>query len=267
MNGIIKWIAPLLSLILLSGCGDSGQVASKDQPQLLIYCGITMVNPVKEIANLLEPELGVRFLITQGGSEDLYQSLKAAQKGDIYLPGSASYRKRHLEEGLLGEYVSVGYNQSALFVQKDNPLKLSASLEHLRNPGLRVVIGDANSGSVGREAKNLLEQAGIYEEVRKNAIFLSTDSRNTNNALKNGEADIAINWRATGFFSENRDFVTVLDLPRDVAKPKELQMNLLSFSGHPEKARAFMQFAASEPGQAIFRKYGFLDNRLQADVQ
>ena len=37
-------------------------------------------------------------------------------------------------------------------------------------------------------------------------------------------------------------------------------MNLLTFSKHPELALKFMDYAASEEGQAVFRAYGFLDN-------
>ena len=55
----------------------------------------------------------------------------------------------------------------------------------------------------------------------------------------------------------------VIDLDPEQAKPKKLLLNLLSFSKHPEIARRFMEVAASEQGQAIMRKYGFLDNQMK----
>ena len=266
---MFTWFKKLLFLsaatLTLVSCGDSNNTVNNEKPSLLIYCGITMVNPVKEIAGILESQLGVRFLISQGGSEDLYQSLKAAGKGDLYLPGSASYRKKHIDEGLLGEFVHVGYNQAALFVKKGNPLGLDADLKHLVNSQYKVVIGDPGSGSIGRETKRILDQAGIFEEVKKNAVYMATDSRNINYALTSNDAELSLNWRATGFFDENRNQISVIDLPAEVAKPKKLLMNLLVFSKYPEQARAFMEYAASEKGQAIFRKHGFLDNQLKSD--
>ena len=263
----LLWLAWFTVAIFFSGCSnEQSAVSEAKKPQMLIYCGITMVNPIKEIAARLEPELGVEFIITQGGSEDLYQSLNIARKGDIYLPGSASYRERHLDEGLLGDFVHVGYNKAALFVAKGNPLGLNDDLGQLHNSDYKVVVGDPDSGSIGRETFKILEAAGIAEQVRDNAVHLSTDSRALNYSLLENYADIIINWRATGFFPENRPYIDIIDLPDDVAIPKKLVLNQLTFSQYPEQVKHFMTFAASPEGQAIFRKHGFLDKTMQFDM-
>ncbi len=250
----------LLLVMLLAGC--DGEPAKESQPpQLLIYCGITMAHPIKEIAAIVEREKHVRILITQGGSEDLYRSLALSQKGDLYLPGSASYRKRHLEEGLLGDYVEVGYNQLAMMVHKGNPRNIGNDLNELLRKDIAVVIGNADSGSVGRESKRVLEAAGIYDQVLDNTVYLTTDSRNLNRALREQEADVILNWRATAFFDENREDMEVIELDPKLATPKQLLLNQLVFTGYPELSRYFMDYAASAEGQAVFRKYGFLDNQ------
>ncbi|MBF0247184.1 MAG: molybdate ABC transporter substrate-binding protein [Alphaproteobacteria bacterium] len=250
--------------VLLSACGDQKETPAV-LPEMLIYCGITMAHPMKEIAQNMEQELGVKILINQGGSEDLYQSLKASQKGDLYLPGSASYRERHMEEGLLGDFVHVGYNQAAMIVPRGNPKGLTADITLLTKPEYKVVIVNPDSGSIGRETKKILDDAGIYQAVLDNATYLTTDSRNLNQALKQGDADVSINWRATAFFAENKPHIQQLDLDPAVAKPKKLVLNLLTFSKIQDKARRFMEYASSPEGQAIFRKYGFLDNTMKGD--
>ncbi|MET0066942.1 MAG: substrate-binding domain-containing protein [Candidatus Thiodiazotropha sp.] len=252
----------ILLFTLLAGC-DMEPDKEPQAPQLLIYCGITMAHPIKEIAAIVEKQKNVKILITQGGSEDLYRSLALSHKGDLYLPGSASYRKRHIEEGLLGGYVEVGYNQLAMMVRKGNPRKLKNDLKELLRKDIAVVIGNADSGSVGRESKRVLEAAGIYDQVLDNTVYLTTDSRNLNRALREHEADVILNWRATAFFDENREAMEVIDLDPKLAAPKQLLLNQLVFSGYPEESRYFMEFAASDEGQAIFRKYGFLDNQTR----
>lgn len=252
----------LLVVPWLTGCEQASQSASP-MPELLVYCGITMAHPIQEIAHLVEQEKKVRIVITQGGSEDLYKSLAASRKGDLYLPGSASYRKRHLDEGLLGDAAHVGYNQIAMIVKKGNPKNIQGDLNSLTSPDFGVVIGNAETGSVGRESKRVLDQLGIYQQVMENAVYLTTDSRNLNRALREGDADVILNWRATAFFEENQAQMQVLDLDPALAKPKKLLLNKLSFSSHPEVANYFMELAASQRGQAIFRKYGFLDNSHQ----
>ena len=250
---------------LLSGCGETTEESETAIKKLLVYCGITMVKPMTEIARIIEKEQDCEITLTQGGSEDLYQSLKASGRGDLYLPGSASYRKRHLEEGLLGEFTHVGFNQAAMVVAKGNPKGVKADLRELLREDLSVVICNPESGSIGRETKRMLTEAGIYDEVFTRATYLTTDSRNLNNALKSGEADLIVNWRATAFFEENAPLMDVIDLPPAIVKPKKLLINLLKFSEHPDIARRMMEYAGSEKGQEIFRRHGFLDNRTQVD--
>lgn len=257
-----KLLLNLLLLPLLVAC-DMGTGSDKAKPELLVYCGITMAHPISEIAAIVEKEKGAKIVITQGGSEDLYKSLSASRKGDLYLPGSASYINRHMEEGLLGDYVHIGYNQAAIIVKKGNPHGFVNDLNQLTRKDISVVIGNANTGSIGRESKRILDKMGIYHPVLENTVFLTTDSRNLNRALREDEADIILNWRATAFFEENREYMETIDLDPELAKPKRLLLIQLVFSKHPEISRYFMELAASPKGQAIFRKYGFFDNSTQ----
>jgi molybdate transport system substrate-binding protein len=231
------------------------------EPEMLLYCGITMVKPMSEIAQLFEKRNKLKIRIAQGGSEDLYQSAKSSGQGDWYLPGEPSYLDKHQSEGILGEFVNVGYNQMALVVPKGNPKKVQPDPRELLRKDLRVILGNAESGSVGQASKNVLDPLGIYPKVVKAAVFLSPDSRSLMNAMRRDEADLTLNWRATGFFPENVARFDLIDLDAKIAKPQALLLILLKSSSDTTQARAFMTLAAADEGQAIFRKYGFLDNR------
>lgn len=231
-----------------------------DEPGLLLYCGITMVRPMTELARQFEQTEKIKITISQGGSEDLYQSAKKSRLGDLYLPGEPSYRSKHLAEGLLGDYKVVGYNQMALVVAKGNPKKVRPELKELLRKDLVTLLGNAVSGSVGQESKNMLDAAGIYPKVVSKAAMLMPDSRALNLAMKRGEGDIALNWRATVFFPDNVEHLEAIDLPAKIAPPQALLLNQLTSSKNPAMARKFVDFVASPSGQAVFRKYGFLDN-------
>jgi molybdate transport system substrate-binding protein len=235
--------------------------AAPAKPEMLIYCGITMIRPMTEIARAYEQREPIRIVLAQGGSEDLYQSLKKSGVGDLYLPGEPTYRSKYLAEGLLGEVVTVGYNQLAIMAKKGNPKHIKGDVRELLRNDVTTIIGNAESGSVGKETRDVLTAAGIYSQVLDASIYLAPDSRGLNNAMKNGEADAILNWRATGFFPDNARFVEVIDLNPKLAPPQALLLNLLTFSKYKEQAKRFMQFTAGEEGQAIFRKYGFLDNK------
>ena len=236
-------------------------LAQPARTELLLYCGITMLRPMTEIAQNFEKRETVKITIAQGGSEDLYQSAKRSGVGDWYLPGEPSYREKHLAEGLFGDHVVVGYNQMALMVQEGNPKQIKPDPRELLRKDVVAILGNAESGSVGQEAKNILDRLGIYPQVIKSVAFLVPDSRSLVSAMKKGDGDVALNWRATAFFADNAAKLDAIDLDPKIARLQPLLLIQLKSSRHAELAKRFMDYAAGSEGQAIFRKYGFLDNK------
>ncbi|RUM40304.1 MAG: molybdenum ABC transporter substrate-binding protein, partial [Desulfocapsa sp.] len=78
-------------------------------------------------------------------------------------------------------------------------------------------------------------------------------------AIRNQEADLVLNWKATAFLPENRALIDVLPLDAGLAPRRPLILGLLNYSQHKTIARRFLEFAQSAQGQEIFRRYGFLD--------
>lgn len=228
--------------------------------ELLFYIGITMVKPVNELAMNFEKENNCKISILQGGSQDLYDSAKSSQIGDLYLPGSVSYRDKYLKDGLLLDGKFVGYNKLSLVVKKGNPKNIKASLDELINENLNVVLGNEESGSVGLASKKLLKKFGLYEKAISNAIYLVPDSRNLMNSIKNSEADLILNWNATTFWDDNKEFADALVLDDEYSQKSKLVFNLLSTSKNKDLSRKFMDYASSKEGREIFKKYGFLDD-------
>ena len=265
-----KWFRSLLllfSFVFISGCEQSPLSSAKPEPQLTIYSGITMVKPLMILTKEFEKQHNISIEIKQGASGYLYNTLKVERSGDIYFPGSDSYRIKNKAEGLLTDYVLVGYNRLALEVLKGNPKNLTADLNQLTNPQLSVVLSSPESGSVGKNAKMLLDSVGITQAVYQNVTYFTTDSHRIYTAIKNGDADIALNWYATTQWPDHKPYVDAILLPENLAKPKRLELNLLSFSKNLELAKAFMAFASSEHGLQVFADYGFFTpSELQEQV-
>lgn len=257
--GLRRRVAYLMFMLAMFAAAP----AVRAQPTLLVYCGITMVRPVTELAQRFERREKVRIAISQGGSEDLYQSARKSRMGDLYLPGEPSYRDMHLAEGLLGDFRVVGYNQMAIVVPKGNPKRVGPALSELLRKDLVLILGNAESGSVGQESKRMLDAARLYPQAITRAAFLMPDSRALNLVMRRGEADVTLNWRATTRFPDNESHLDAVDLDPKVAPPQALLLMMLTFSTNQALARKFMDFVASEEGQAVFRRYGFLDNAMR----
>ena len=249
----------LLRLNLITFFIFSGNLVAASKPTLLFYCGITMVKPMVEISKIIEKKHNCTIKIVQGGSLDLYRSLTYSKQGDLYLPGSDSYRKAHLKDGLLldGEYI--GFNKVAIFVRKGNPLKIK-NLDSVINENIAVILCDPKSGSIGKATKKLLAKykgEDFFYDAYDLAVELGSDSRNLNKAIIDKRADMSINWRATAFWDENKNFIDIVDIDSRYAPRKKLVLNLLKFSKYPKIAKAFMKFASSPDGIKIMKKYGF----------
>lgn len=246
-----------LMILILLPLGSWGQ----QKPTLILYCGITMVKPITEIAHIIEKKFNCKINISQGGSQDLYDALKYSQKGDLYLPGSNSYREKNLKDGYLLEGVEIGYNQAAIIVPKNNPKDI-LSVDNFIKEEFASILANTQSGSIGRMTKQILIKAkgeSFYQHAYDNAAQIGSDSRNLNYALINKEADMTINWKATALWEENRDYLDVVPLDESISPKKKLVINLLSFSQHPHIAKELMHFAQSKEGQKIMKKYGFFD--------
>ena len=257
-GSLILAVHLLSGALLFGGCGGDDDAGVRKK-ELLIYCGITMIRPMSEVARVIEDQEDCRIIITKGGSGNLLKSIKTNNVGDLYLPGSDSYIKTCLKEGLVFETVFVGYNKAAIMVQKGNPKGISADLDNLADKKYYVVIGNPNSGSIGKETKKILVKKGIFEKVIDNARHLTTDSKDLVSVLKNKEADLVINWYATATWPESEPFVDVLPIDEKYCTKKKLVIGLLNTSKYPEIARKFMEYASSEKGRNLFKKYGLYE--------
>ena len=246
----------LIILILISTT-----LFANSKDELLFYVGITMVKPVSELTKEFEKANNCSIKILQGGSHDLYSSIKSSKIGDLYLPGSVSYRNKFLKEGLLLDGKFVGFNKLSLIVKKGNPKNIKASLDELTNENLNVVLGNSESSSVGRASKNVLVKFDLYKKAILNSVSLGSDSRNLIEAIKTDKADLILNWYATSFWEGNKNFVDAIELEEKYSAKSKLVFNLLSTSKNPELSKKFMEYAASKEGRAVFKKYGFLTNQ------
>lgn len=236
-----------------------GSAACAGDFTLLIYCGVTMSQPVAELADEFMQAEGCQIELKTGGSGNLLNELVSVKRGDLFLPGSDSYVKKADKKGLVADQGLVGYNKAAMMVRKGNPKSIPATLDSLANPDYRVVIGNPKSGSIGKETGKILKKKGNYDAVVENAMELATASKTLMTMLKEDQADLVVNWFATSTWEGNAEKVDVLPIPSEFAAKKKLVLSVLSFSENQELASKFLQYAMSDHGRDVFNKYGLYD--------
>lgn len=246
-------------IVGLSGCSSEGEKSSsgKSDKELLVFCGITMIDPVQELMDIFSKEHGVRTMMSYGGSADLMKSIILNKTGDIYFPGNKSFIDEGEQKDIILDSKQVGVNQAAFLVTKGNPKGLTGDIKELLRSDLHIAIGHPELGSIGKEARRILQAAGIYDEVVEKAAMLQPDSRTLTKVLLEEKVDVVLNWKAVRFIPENKDKMDVVPIKNEAAPAHPLVMAVTTYSADPDIARAFLELCNSERGRVVFENYGF----------
>jgi molybdate transport system substrate-binding protein len=103
---MLRIIILFVVVTLISSCSSSkSPTPEKKHIDLIIYSGITMVRPLNELIKEFEAKNKVNIELKQGASGYLYQAIKTEKKGDIFFPGSDSYRLKNKHDSLLKDHV------------------------------------------------------------------------------------------------------------------------------------------------------------------
>nr|WP_321512830.1 molybdate ABC transporter substrate-binding protein [uncultured Pseudodesulfovibrio sp.] len=259
MHSIRKSVLGLVALFLfflvaMTGCQNNTE-STQQRKTLVVFCGATMISPMMELARVFEQTHNVIVEMSYGGSQDLAKSIEVNQLGDIFIPGFKEFVDIMKVKGHVVDTEQVGQNELAIFVAKDNPKGLTGDLAQLVDPTLAVVIGHEDLGSVGKESKKVLSAQNIYESVVRNTVFMASDSKGLSLAIREGKADLVLNWKAVARLKGNVDSMEAI--PIEGVVPRPLVMASLAHSANPELAKSFLQFSASPEGRAVFERFGF----------
>jgi len=257
---VLIGIAIIVCFIISCNSFNNHKNKQNEKPELLIYCGITMINPMLEIAEYVEKEKNCKISITKGGSGNLLNAIKINKIGDLYLPGAYSYIQQCKDEGLIDMNELVGYNVAAIIVPEGNPMNIGGDPIVFANSKYKTIFADPNSGSIGRMAAAIFEKRGVKNDALFNALRLSTDSKDITNAIINGEADIGLNWCVTTHWKENEDKIDGIKIDEKYAPQKKLVLARLVYSKHREIAEFFIKIATDSIGKQIFYNYGFINH-------
>ncbi len=128
-----------------------------------------------------------------------------------------------------------------------------ASIDDLRRPEIkRVAIANPETAPYGRAAKQALERAGLWDEL-KPKVVQAESVRQALQFVQTGNAEAGLVGKAIADVPEVRT-VTVDDA---LYAPLIQALGILSAAKSQPKAAAFSEFLLSDAGQAILARYGF----------
>ena len=247
---ILVILVALAGWILLAPISGSAQ----DPASLMVYSGAGMRKPMDEIGAVYQKRFGTKIQYNYAGSNALLSQMELTRQGDAYMPGATMYIEIASEKGLVGYKTPIAYHVPVITVPKGNPANVKG-LEDLIRPEVKIVCGDPKVAAIGKIGNKILEKNGIKEAFWKKDVDTTATMNELIIYIAMGQADAAINWWDTVKSVEKID---VVEIPKEKNLIKVIPIGVTTFSEHPDAARKFVDFCASDEGKAIFQKHGFV---------
>ena len=246
--------AAAVAATVLAGCGE-GQAG---RTPLRVFAASSLTEAFQEMAEAFEaayPRIDVVPVFA--GSQVLRLQIEQGARADVF----ASADQRHLEAlaraGLVtGSRVFAG-NELVVIVPRDNPAAIAAFADLPR--ARRLVIGTEHVPA-GAYARAALKRAATRHGADFEAAVLGSVASEESNVrlarakVELGVADAAIVYRTDAVPGR----VRVIPLPRGVNVRADYLMGTVTGTANPAGAELWLDFAASQAGQDILTRRGFL---------
>jgi len=261
-------LALLLAAAAAFACGCTGTAVDTpenvDMPELLVYCGAGMREPMDEIASVFTERTGIPINFVFGGSNTLLTQMELTGMGDVYMPGATAYFEAARGKGLVREEHRIVYHVPVIAVPKGNPANIT-SLADMTKPGVRVALGENPGTAIGQLTDNLLKKNNILDDVEKNLVTRSGTVNELLVYISMEQADVGIIWEDL-YVPEKMDMIYI---PNAENLVKIVPIGVLVSSEHPDEAEQFTAFVISDEGKEIFIRHGFITypSEIYAEIE
>jgi len=257
----LKFLVGIICIVIVAtGSIVAYSMATRPSPQktILAFCGAASKPVMEEAAQTFEKETGIKVELTLGGSGTMLSQMKISKIGDLYIPGSDDYMLRAIKDGIVdSKTVKVlAYLIPAIIVQEGNPKNIK-SLEDLAKPGITVGIADPESVCVGEYAVNILKYNNLWDDVEKNIVVHAESCDKTAVLIYLKQVDVVIGWRDFANWDPEKADAVLIN-PEKIPKIASIPGGISTYSENKVEAEKFLNFLASQSGQEIFRKYGYI---------
>jgi molybdate transport system substrate-binding protein len=244
--------AVALSGLLVASCGNDSDGETGATGDLVVFAASSLTEAFTEMGDAFTatyPDATVTFNFA--GSGDLVTQITEGAPADVFVSADDSNMTKLTEAGLEGgDPVVIARNTFQIIVEPGNPTGI-AGVADLADPELIVVLC-ADTVPCGKGAATILENAGVAVTPKS----LEDKVKGVVTKVTAGEADAGIVFvtdvKAAGDRAEG------VDIAADVNVISNYPIVVTKDAPNPDTAQAFVDFVASDAGQAILVKYGFL---------
>lgn len=245
--------------LVAAGAAVLGRAApARLQPRALaltVFAAADLAFALREIAARFERTHDTKVTLVLGSTGLLAQQIAHGAPADVFFAANESFVDDLVRRGAIISATRALYAQGriVLATRTDRGLRIT-DLAQLADPRVRrLAIANPQHAPYGKAAEEALRAAGVWTAVRSRLVF-GENIRHTLQFLETGAVDAAI--VALSLAAVPGIDATLIDAA--LHAPLNQVAGVVTWSAHPERARAFLQYVNGPEGRPIMKRYGFL---------
>jgi len=212
-----------------------------------------------ELAGAFEKKTGRHIDLTFADSASLFSQIRKGDAFDAFFPADISEVRRLSSSGVTMGLSVTEYARNGLVLCVSPMVPVEFPREHplapLKDKSIaHIAIPDPHRTPSGRAAVEAMKAAHVYEEIERRKLWVGDGISQTAQHVQEGAADVALlpvtaecsSWGARA-----------IPIPPNLYRPIAMGAAVVTRSKHHQETYAFLRFAASPAGTAIFSRYGF----------
>ena len=215
-----------------------------------------VITDLIKVFKTTHPQIKVQVIL--GSSGKLTAQIKYGAPYQIFMSADMKYPQVLYTERL-AELEPVVYVQGSLAILSTKKRNYCAEIFVLKDPNIhKIAIANPKTAPYGIAAKEALENAKLYEELKKKFVYGESVSQTV--AYATTATDIGIVAKSALFSPQMAHFKEAIhwtDVDEQLYTPIDQGMVILKEGRGNSEVKAFYDFILSDEAKNIFKKFGY----------
>ena len=256
----------LLTCTLALGLTTTPAVGAAPPDRLDVAVTDSLCPVLSEAADQFLAENAIQLRLICKSSERLAKGLPGqAARADYFISASRHWMEYAVNQGVANrtEITELWANRLVVAVPADSPLTIQSLDGLLSEAAVQVILGDPGTAPSGRYAKQAMENAGIWEQIRP-----KISSRNNAALAARGLAAAAGDTVGLLYATDVGPGLRILfEVPEALHSPIRYYGAPVRGTPRPAAVESLTRFLTSESAARIFRQHGFRVCVVPADAE
>jgi molybdate transport system substrate-binding protein len=223
-----------------------------DQPKLTVAAAANLTDVFREAGQAYSAETGVKVVFSYGSTAPLAQQIENGAPFDLFAAADTEHVDELVSSGNLTADSRAVYASGQLALW--SPTVAVHDLKDLERPEIRfIAVAQPELAPYGRASVEALKRSGLWDKVESKIVYAASISQ-ARQLADSGNADVTF----TAYSLVLHDRGTVLKVERELYRPIDQALGIVTSSRQIEQAKQFRTFLLGPEGRTILARNGYL---------